>query len=105
MKGKERRLAQYQLHFDTLVSFFDKIEYTYLPREDNHYADALSKLAAMVNIPETIHLMPLCIERRAELAHCYDLNTDLETSKEKPWYFNIKTFLESKTYPPEYTAR
>lgn len=73
---KSENLSLYQGHFDKLVKFSDNIKYTYLPREVNQFVDALAKLASMMNIPDSIHLMPLNIEYRVEPTHCYTLNND-----------------------------
>ena len=37
----------------------------------------------------------ITIERFDEAAHCYELNTD----EEKPWYHEVKRYLEAQEYP------
>ncbi|XP_021751464.1 uncharacterized protein LOC110717134 [Chenopodium quinoa] len=57
-------LAPYQTYLETLTDQLDKVEYTYLLREENQFADALARLALMVRIPKEIEQMPLTIEKR-----------------------------------------
>jgi len=37
-----------------LTKIFDKIEYTIIPRAQNQFADALTTLASMVEMPEEV---------------------------------------------------
>ena len=52
-----------------MASQIGEVEYTYLRREENQFADALARLASMVRIPNDLTHMPLVIERRQEPAH------------------------------------
>lgn len=58
----------------------------------------------MVNIPQTIHKMPLSIERRVEPAYCYTLENEEEKPNET-LFKDIQTFLEKGKYPPHTTVR
>jgi len=51
MEGKKQALALYQAYLIDLTKHFTHITYTYLSPEDNQFADALAKLASMINIP------------------------------------------------------
>ena len=62
-------LAPYQSHLEQVASQIEEVEYTYLRREENQFADALARLASMVRIPNDLTHMPLVIERRLEPAH------------------------------------
>ena len=48
-----------------LTKNFANSTYTYLPREDSQFADAL--LDSMIYIPNGIHSMPLSVEKREKL--------------------------------------
>ncbi|XP_074292161.1 uncharacterized protein LOC141619020 [Silene latifolia] len=61
-KIRSDSLAPYQAKIDELEKFFDDIKYVHLPRGENQFTDALSKLAALINIPDHIDSMPLCVE-------------------------------------------
>src|SRR6187397_229645 len=60
-KVRSESLAPYQMYLETLTNQMEKVEYTYLPREENQFADALARLASMVRIPTEIKKMPLTI--------------------------------------------
>ncbi|XP_074313531.1 uncharacterized protein LOC141648709 [Silene latifolia] len=64
-KIKSNSLAPYQAKIEELEKYFEEIHYVHLPGKENSFADALSKLAALVNIPDHIDSMPLCVERRS----------------------------------------
>ncbi|XP_074277941.1 uncharacterized protein LOC141601547 [Silene latifolia] len=61
-KIKSNSLAPYQPKIEELEKYYEEIHYVHLPREENQFTDALSKLAALVNIPDHIKSMPLCVE-------------------------------------------
>ncbi|XP_074301268.1 uncharacterized protein LOC141632639 [Silene latifolia] len=64
-KIKSRCLALYQTRIEELEKYFEDIRYVRLPREENQLADALSKLAVLINIPDHVDNMPICVERRS----------------------------------------
>lgn len=68
-KMQSEGLTPYQIYLETIDEQFDELEYKYLPRKDNQFADALAKLASMVNIPKELKEMPLVIEKRHEPAY------------------------------------
>ncbi|XP_074299056.1 uncharacterized protein LOC141630077 [Silene latifolia] len=67
-------LAPYQEKINQKAELFDRIDYFHLPREENQFADALAKLASLINIPDNVTSMPLCVERRSEPAHICTIN-------------------------------
>ncbi|XP_074292234.1 uncharacterized protein LOC141619107 [Silene latifolia] len=50
-KIKSSSLVLYQARIDELERYFDDVKYVHLPRDENQFADALSKLASLINIP------------------------------------------------------
>jgi len=54
---KSKALAPHQALLVELTKHFAYITYTYHPREDNQFTNALAKLALMINIPSCTYLM------------------------------------------------
>ncbi|PKI49799.1 hypothetical protein CRG98_029808 [Punica granatum] len=79
-----------------LAKNFEKISFTYTPRAKNQFADALATLASMASISEGNVVEPLEIEVARRPAHC----NAIEASEAKPWYEDIKNFLQTGHYPP-----
>ena len=50
----EEHLKPYQQYLEDLTKTFDKIEYTIILRAQNQFADALTTLVSMVEIPEGV---------------------------------------------------
>ena len=103
-KIRSESLAPYQARIDEVAQFFDQVTYLHLPREENQFADALAKLAALINMPDNMNEMPLCIERRSEPAYIHHLTGD-EQSSEEPWFQTILDFKLNGTYPPDIDKR
>ena len=61
---------------------FDKIEYTIIPKSQNQFADALTTLASMVEIPEGVWTRPLEIEQSYEEVHKRRAKASVMTIKE-----------------------
>ncbi|XP_074321468.1 uncharacterized protein LOC141658068 [Silene latifolia] len=97
-KIKIQSLALYQTRIEELEKYFEDIQYVHLPREENQFEDALSKLAALINIPDHINSMSICIERRSSPAYVNAID-DAEEGETKPWYTFIFKFKEIKEYP------
>ena len=74
-------------YLELLVGRFDYLSYTYLPREHNQFADALTTLASMIDIPIDTIVRPLLIKSR--FVHAYCLIDDGELDDELPWYHDI----------------
>lgn len=81
-KVRSESLAPYQAHLETIAQNIKEVKYTYLCREDNHFADALARLASMIRIPSSLTHMPLVIERRQAPAHINAI--DDETQNPSP---------------------
>ena len=104
---RSESLATYQTHLETLMEQLDEVEYTYLPGEENQFADALAKLASMVCIPTDTIRMPLTIERRYEPAYVHALDDEQESQEEdeEPWYTDIFNYVTKGEYPPNTDKR
>ncbi|PKI63994.1 hypothetical protein CRG98_015607 [Punica granatum] len=62
---------------------------------ENQFADALVTLASMASISEGNTIEPLEIEVAQGPAHCIAI----EASEAKPWYEDIRNFLQTGQYP------
>ncbi|XP_074267031.1 uncharacterized protein LOC141590332 [Silene latifolia] len=93
-KIKSQSLALYQTRIDELEKYFEDIRYVHLPREENQFVDALSKLAALINTRDHIDSMPICVERRSSLAYVNAID-DAEEGETEPWYITILKFKET----------
>jgi hypothetical protein len=64
--------------------------------EGNHFADALAILASMTRIHFGHKVHPVHIDIRNNPAHCCLVEREIDGN---PWYYNIKNFIQSQTYP------
>ena len=80
------------------------MRYTHLPRAQNQFADALTTLASMIDIPVDATVRPLLIESRSAPAYCC-LIDDVEPYDGLPWYHDIYHFLRLGIYPEAATAK
>ncbi|XP_074292158.1 uncharacterized protein LOC141619015 [Silene latifolia] len=83
-----------------LEKYFEDIRYVHLSREENQFAVVLSKLAALINNPDHIDNMPICVERRSSPAYVNAID-DAEEGETEPWYTTILKFKEKGEYPPD----
>ena len=94
----------YHAYLDLLVSKFDEFRYIHLPRAENQFADVLSTLAFVVEIPAGVIVRPLLIETRSSPAY-YCLIGDIENQDELPWYHDIYQFLSCGAYLETTTSK
>ncbi|PKI49204.1 hypothetical protein CRG98_030393 [Punica granatum] len=95
-KTKDAKLVPYHEYLEELAKSFKKISFTYTPRAKNQFADALATLTSMAGISEGNTIEPLEIKVAQGPAHC----NAIEASEAKPWYEDIKNFLQTSQYPP-----
>ncbi|XP_031398473.1 uncharacterized protein LOC116209049 [Punica granatum] len=96
LETKDVKLVPYHEYLEELAKNFEKISFTYTPRAKNQFAEALSTLASMASISEGNIVEPLEIEVARRPAHC----NAIEASEAKPWYEDIKNFMQTGHYPP-----
>nr|XP_019070702.1 uncharacterized protein LOC109120902 [Solanum lycopersicum] len=80
---------------------FRKIEFRHTPKIQNELVDALDTIASMIKHPDTDYIDPLDIELKEHPVHCSHVESEPDGL---PWYFDIKRYLESGTYPEEATS-
>src|SRR5262249_23318422 len=95
-RTKDAKLVPYHQHLIELARKFKQISFTYVPRNQNQFTDALATLASMFQITERVEIQPLKVCIEDEPTFC--LNTK-EVPKKEPWYANIKEFLQEGKYP------
>ncbi|XP_074291105.1 uncharacterized protein LOC141617872 [Silene latifolia] len=94
---KSDSLTPYQARIEELERYFDDVKYIHLPRDENQFADTLSKLTALLNIPEHMDHMPICVERRSSPSYVNAID-DAKESETEPWYMAILRYKETGEY-------
>ena len=95
---KDHKLIPYQAYIKKLTEFFDDISFDHIPKEENQMVDALATLASMFQLTSHGDLSYIEFRCRGKPAHCCLIE---EEQDGKPWYFNIKRYIENKEYPQE----
>ncbi|XP_038699645.1 uncharacterized protein LOC119996937 [Tripterygium wilfordii] len=95
---RDAKLVPYYQHIKELMKFFDCVEFDHIPREENQMADALATLAAMFDLDLRGEVEVIRIEKRKIQAHCLNIVAEPDG---KPWYYDVKQYLEKGEYPPE----
>ncbi|XP_070039716.1 uncharacterized protein [Nicotiana tomentosiformis] len=62
----------------------------------NEFADALATLSYMIQHPDKNYIDPIEIEVWDQHVYCFHVD---EEPNDKPWYYDIKRFLETREYP------
>ena len=60
-------------------------------------ADTLTTMSSTFKVRWDNEAPRITIERFNELAHCYEIDTD--GVEEKPWFHEVKRYLEAQEYP------
>ena len=96
------KLTPYRDHVLKLMKYFDEITFHHIPREENQVADALATLSSMYKVKFHNEAPLIKVERRDEPAFCLSIE---EASDGKPWYHDIKVYLENQEYPANISNR
>ncbi|XP_050888961.1 uncharacterized protein LOC127094137 [Lathyrus oleraceus] len=83
-------LIPYKDYARKLSTFFNKIEFHLIPREENQMADALATLASMIIVNRWNDMPKIDVMRLDRPAHVF---VNEEVSNDKPWYHDIKCYL------------
>ncbi|XP_074299383.1 uncharacterized protein LOC141630467 [Silene latifolia] len=103
-KIKSDSLAPYQARIEELERYFGDVKCVHLSRDENQFPDALSKLDALINIPEQKDRMPIFVERRSSPSYVNEID-DAEESEAEPWYMAILRYKEMGEYPMDLDVR
>ncbi|XP_028220271.1 uncharacterized protein LOC114401891 [Glycine soja] len=87
-----------KVYIRKLIEFFDDISFHHIPREENQMADALATLASMFQLTPHEDFPYIEFRCRGKPTHCCLIE---EEQGGKPWYFDIKQYIEDKEYPQD----
>ncbi|GAU37187.1 hypothetical protein TSUD_30520 [Trifolium subterraneum] len=90
-------LIPYRDYARRLLTFFNKVELHHIPRDENQMADALATLSSMYQVNRRNEVPTIsiqCLERPAYVFAAEEVVDD------KPWFHDIKMFLQKQEYPP-----
>ena len=88
----------YQAYIKKLMELFDDIPFHHIPREENQMDDALVTLSSMFKMSPHRDFPYIKFRCHGEPAYCCLVE---EEEDGKPWYFDIKQYIEAKEYPPK----
>src|SRR4030066_1613315 len=89
-------LVPYRDYARRLLPFFNKVELHHIPRDENQMADALATLSSMYKVNLRNEVPLISIQRLERPAYVFAAE---EGTDEKPWFYDIKRFLQSQEYP------
>jgi len=92
---RDQKQIPYKAYIKGLIEYFDEIEFHHISREDNQLADALATLSSMFVISQEEEL-PMIKMQSHENPVYYNF---IEEVDGKPWYFDIKRYLQNREYP------
>ncbi|XP_058725874.1 uncharacterized protein LOC131597181 [Vicia villosa] len=76
-----------------LLTFFNKVEFHHIPREEHQMADALATSASMYQVKfpnEAPQITIMLLDRRA---HVFTIEV---ITNDRPWFYDIKVFLQKQ---------
>ncbi|XP_050890262.1 uncharacterized protein LOC127095641 [Lathyrus oleraceus] len=93
---RDSKLIPYKEHIRKLIPHFDEISFHHISREENQLEDTLATLAPMFRVKWKNEAPPIQIDHLDESAHWLEIEVNPD---DKPWFYDIKTFLEKQQYP------
>ncbi|XP_050916810.1 uncharacterized protein LOC127131983 [Lathyrus oleraceus] len=94
---KHENLIPYREHVLSLIPHFEEITFGHIPRGENQLADALATMASMFEISWDDEAPKITIDRFEKPAYCNEIDT--EGGEEKPWFYEVKRYLETQEFP------
>ncbi|XP_059285620.1 uncharacterized protein LOC132039094 [Lycium ferocissimum] len=79
-----------------LADRFQEVKFKHIPRTQNEFVGALATIASMIQHPDSRYIDPVKVKIRDQPAHCAFVKAETDG---KPWYVEIKRFLEKGVYP------
>ncbi|XP_075086278.1 uncharacterized protein LOC142168989 [Nicotiana tabacum] len=92
---KNVKILSYLHCVKQLCKMFTKIEFKHISRIQNKFADALATLSSTIHHLNKNYIDPIEIEVWDQYAYCFLVD---EEPDGKPWYYEIKWFLETREY-------
>ncbi|XP_050918560.1 uncharacterized protein LOC127135990 [Lathyrus oleraceus] len=93
---RDSKLIPYREHIMKLICYFDEISFHHIPREDNQLENALATLTSMFKVKWRNEAHVIHIDHLDEPSQCLVIEAD---SDDKPWFYDIKRYLEKQEYP------
>ena len=90
-------LIPYRDYARRISTFFIEVDFHHIPRDENQMADALATLASMIVVKFWNEVPNIIVMRLDRPGHVFAVE---EVTDDKPWYHDIKCFLQSQIYPP-----
>ncbi|XP_060210571.1 uncharacterized protein LOC132637508 [Lycium barbarum] len=81
-----------------LCGRFKSLNFKHTPRAQNEFTDALATIASLIQHPESTNIDPLEITLKEEQDHYAHVKAEPDG---KPWYADIKAYLEKWEYLPK----
>ncbi|XP_050878317.1 uncharacterized protein LOC127082136 [Lathyrus oleraceus] len=95
LETRHPNLIPYREHVLKLIPYFEEITFDHIPREENHLEDTLATLASMFEVKWANEAPSISIMRLDEPTFFY---TNDEVRDDKPWFYDIKRYLEKQEY-------
>ncbi|XP_075077254.1 uncharacterized protein LOC142163993 [Nicotiana tabacum] len=92
---KNTKILPYLHCVQYLIKRFTKIEFKYVPRILNEFADALATLSSMIQHPDKNFIDPIPIEIRKQPANCAHIEEEFDGNS---WFHDNKEYLETREY-------
>ncbi|XP_058745788.1 uncharacterized protein LOC131618626 [Vicia villosa] len=89
-------LIPYRDYARRLLTFFNKVEFHHIPCEENQMADALATSASMYQVKFPNEATQITIMRLDRSSHVFTVEV---VTDDKPWFYDIKVFLQKQEYP------
>ena len=93
---RDHQLIPYKAYIKELIEHFEQIEFHHILRDDNQLADALSTLSSMFVVSQEEELSLIKMQSYENLVYCNFIEEEVDG---KPWYFDIKRYLQNREYP------
>ncbi|XP_050902112.1 uncharacterized protein LOC127110626 [Lathyrus oleraceus] len=90
-------LIPYKDYARRLSTFFNQSEFHHIPREENQIEDALATLSPMIVMNRWNDVPTINVMRLDRPAHVFAVEEFIDG---KPWYHDIKCFIQRQEYPP-----
>ena len=93
---RDHKLIPYKAYIKGLIEHFEEIEFHHIVRDDNQLADALATLSSMFVVSQEEELPLIKMQSYENPVYCNFIEEEVDG---KPWYFDIKRYLQSREYP------
>jgi len=93
---RDHKSIPYKAYIKGLIEHFEQIEFHHISRDDNQLADALATLSSMFEVSQEEDLPLIKMQSYESPVYCNFIEEEVDG---KPWYFDIKRYLQNREYP------